>query len=86
MGGTTTEIDENSTELVIEAAHFSATAVARMSRRHKLSSEAAKRFERGVDPALAPAASARAVRLLTELGGATYVGSSEVDLPRAGAA
>ena len=82
MGGTTTEIDENSTDLVIEAAHFSPTAVARMSRRHKLSSEAAKRFERGVDPELAPAASARAVRLLAELGGATYVGSSEVDLPR----
>src|SRR5215210_812213 len=82
MGGTTTEIDKSSTDLVIEAAHFSPTAVARMSRRHKLSSEAAKRFERGVDPALAPAASARAVRLLAELGGATYVGSSEVDLPR----
>jgi phenylalanyl-tRNA synthetase beta chain len=82
MGGTTTEIDEHSTELVIEAAHFSPTAVARMSRRHKLSSEASKRFERGVDPELPPAASARAVRLLAELGGASHVGSSEVNLPR----
>jgi phenylalanyl-tRNA synthetase beta chain len=82
MGGTTTEIDKSSTDLVIEAAHFSATAVARMSQRHKLSSEAAKRFERGVDAELPPAASARAVHLLSQLGGATYAGGTEVDLPR----
>ncbi|MEP6762128.1 MAG: phenylalanine--tRNA ligase subunit beta [Sporichthyaceae bacterium] len=82
MGGTTTEIHENSTDLVIEAAHFSPTAVARMSRRHKLFSEASKRFERGVDPELPPAASARAVHLLETLGGATHVGSTEVNLPR----
>jgi phenylalanyl-tRNA synthetase beta chain len=82
MGGTTTEIDDQSTDLVIEAAHFAPTAVARMSRRHKLSSEASKRFERGVDPELPPAASARAVRLLSALGGASYVGGTEVNLPR----
>ena len=78
MGGLTTEIDAASTELVIEAAHFDAVAVARMSRRHKLSSEASKRFERGVDAELPPVASTRAVQLLVELGGATYVGSTEV--------
>ena len=82
MGGTTTEIDERTTDLVIEAAHFAPTAVARMSRRHKLSSEASRRFERGVDPELPPAASARAVRLLSELGDATYAGGTEVNLPR----
>jgi phenylalanyl-tRNA synthetase beta chain len=82
MGGTATEIDAQSTDLVIEAAHFSPAGVARMSRRHKLASEASRRFERGVDPALPPAASARAVQLLQELGGVTYGGSTEVDLPR----
>ena len=82
MGGTTTEIDASSTVLVVEAAHFSPSAVARMSRRHKLSSEASKRFERGVDPELPPSASARAVRLLVELGGAAHTGSTEVDLGR----
>ena len=53
-----------------------------MVRRHKLPSEASKRFERGVDPELPPAASARAVQLLAELGGASHVGSAEVDHPR----
>ena len=83
MGGLTTEIDAASTELVIEAAHFTPVAVARMARRHKVSSEAAKRFERGVDPELPPVASTRAVQLLGQLGGAVHVGSTEVDHPRA---
>ncbi|HEX6937247.1 MAG TPA: phenylalanine--tRNA ligase subunit beta [Actinomycetes bacterium] len=83
MGGLTTEIDAGSTDLVIEAAHFDPVGVARMSRRHRLSSEASKRFERGVDPELPPVASTRAVQLLAELGGAQHVGSSEMVHPRA---
>ncbi|TKK83599.1 phenylalanine--tRNA ligase subunit beta [Herbidospora galbida] len=68
MGGLSTEISDSTTDIVIEAAHFSATGVARMSRRHNLVSEASKRFERGVDRELPLAASWRAVQLLTELG------------------
>jgi phenylalanyl-tRNA synthetase beta chain len=68
MGGLSTEIDENSTDLVIEAAHFSAEGTAKMSRRHKLHSEASYRFERGVDRELPLAASAKAVALLSGLG------------------
>ncbi|MEU8251706.1 phenylalanine--tRNA ligase subunit beta [Nonomuraea sp. NPDC048916] len=71
MGGLQTEISEASTDIVIEAAHFSATGISRESRRHNLVSEASKRFERGVDRELPLAASWRAVRLLAELGGAT---------------
>jgi phenylalanyl-tRNA synthetase beta chain len=82
MGGLTTEVDDASTDLVLEAAHFDAVAVARTSRRHKLSSEASKRFERGVDPELGPVASARAVALLAELGGGRHSGSIEVHRPR----
>lgn len=82
MGGLETEIGEDSTDLVIEAAHFLPVPIARMARRHKLVSEASKRFERGIDAELGPVASARAVQLLCELGGATYVGVSEIDLPR----
>jgi phenylalanyl-tRNA synthetase beta chain len=82
MGGLSSEVGDDTTDLVIEAAHFSAAATARMSRRHGLSSEASQRFERGVDPELPPAASARAVRLLVELGGGSYTGGAEVDLPR----
>ena len=73
MGGLSTEIDETSADLVIEGAHFSAVGIARMSRRHKLHSEASYRFERGVDRELPLRATAKAVALLAELGGAAVV-------------
>ena len=73
MGGLNTEIDETSTDLVIEAAHFSARGTAKMSRRHKLHSEASYRFERGVDRELPLRASAKAVALLSSLGGGHVV-------------
>ncbi len=78
MGGLTSEVAPDTTDLVIEAAHFAPMAIARMSRRHELASEASRRFERGVDPALPLVASARAVQLLVSLGGGTYAGCSEV--------
>ncbi|SDL69274.1 phenylalanine--tRNA ligase subunit beta [Nonomuraea jiangxiensis] len=71
MGGLKTEISDGSTDIVIEAAHFSATGISRGSRRHGLVSEASKRFERGVDRELPLVASWRAVHMLAELGGAT---------------
>ncbi|MBN1771956.1 MAG: phenylalanine--tRNA ligase subunit beta, partial [Deltaproteobacteria bacterium] len=71
MGGATTELGPRTTEIVIEAANFEATGVARTARRHKLPTEGAKRWERGVDPALPAAAAQRVVDLLVELGGAT---------------
>lgn len=71
MGGATTELGPTTTEIVIEAANFEATGVARTARRHKLPTEGAKRWERGVDPALPAAAAQRVVDLLVELGGAT---------------
>jgi phenylalanyl-tRNA synthetase beta chain len=73
MGGVATEVSDASHDLVIEAAHFSARGIARMSRRHKLGSEASARFERGVDPELPARASARATTMLAALGGGTVV-------------
>jgi phenylalanyl-tRNA synthetase beta chain len=73
MGGLATEITEDSRDLVIEAAHFSAPGTARMSRRHRLFSESSARFERGVDRELPLPASARAASLLAALGGGTPV-------------
>ncbi len=79
MGGLDTEIDEHSSNIVIEAAHFNATAIGVQSRAHGLVSEASKRFERGVDADVQFAASARAVQLLVEYGGAQYVGAASDD-------
>jgi phenylalanyl-tRNA synthetase beta chain len=73
MGGLSTEISDDTTDIVIEGAHFDDVAVAKAARRHKLHSEASYRFERGVDPELPLTATARAVALLAELGGGTIV-------------
>jgi phenylalanyl-tRNA synthetase beta chain len=71
MGGETTELSEATTEVVIEAAHFAAASVFHTEKRHRLPSEASRRFERGVDPELPAAAADRVVELMVELGGAT---------------
>jgi phenylalanyl-tRNA synthetase beta chain len=82
IGGIATEIDENSSDLVIEAAHFSAEGTARMGRRHKLSTEASYRFERGVDRELPLRASAQAVSMLASFGGASVVpGRTHAQVP-----
>jgi phenylalanyl-tRNA synthetase beta chain len=79
MGGLETEVDGSTSEIALEAAHFAAPVVAHMSRRHKLSSEASRRFERGTDTVLAPYASARAAALLLAHGGGRYVGMTAVE-------
>jgi phenylalanyl-tRNA synthetase beta chain len=75
MGGASTEIGERgaggTVDVLLEAAHFDAATIARGARRHKLPSEASRRFERGVDPQLPPVAAERAARLLVEHGGGT---------------
>ncbi|GGY48969.1 phenylalanine--tRNA ligase beta subunit [Streptomyces omiyaensis] len=95
MGGAHTEIADpvtdpetgavtGSTEVVVEAAHFDAISIARTARRHKLSSEASKRFERGVDPQAAAAAAQRTVDLLVLLaGGTAEAGVTEIAAPSA---
>ncbi|AZZ52281.1 phenylalanine--tRNA ligase subunit beta [Rathayibacter festucae] len=71
MGGARTEITDTTADVLIEAANFDPVSIARTARRHKLPSEASRRFERGVDPLVAPVAAARAVQLLVELAGGT---------------
>ena len=81
MGGADTEISDSTTNIALEAAFFEASIVARMGRRHRLTSEASRRFERGIDRTLAPVASARATELLIELGGGRYQGMTAVEAP-----
>ncbi|MGH3872433.1 MAG: phenylalanine--tRNA ligase subunit beta [Pseudonocardiaceae bacterium] len=69
MGGQRTEVGPQTTSLLLEAAIWDPAVVARSARRHKLPSEAARRFERGVDPALPPVAAELAATLLTRYGG-----------------
>jgi phenylalanyl-tRNA synthetase beta chain len=86
MGGATTEINKATRDIVIEAAHFDPVTIARAARRHRLPSEASRRFDRGVDSRLQEVAAQRAVTLLAELGGATVASTAtvvDVSPPRA---
>ncbi|MEJ0014568.1 MAG: phenylalanine--tRNA ligase subunit beta [Actinomycetota bacterium] len=76
MGGLDSEVTPSTTKIALEAARFDPISIAKNSRFHRLSSEASRRLERAVDPALAEIASARATTLLIDLGGAKYVGSA----------
>ncbi|MCB2182081.1 MAG: phenylalanine--tRNA ligase subunit beta [Desulfobulbaceae bacterium] len=70
MGGGNSEVDEQTTEVLLESACFDPVSVRRTARNLNLGTDASYRFERGVDPQLAPRAMERAVRLLCELAGA----------------
>jgi phenylalanyl-tRNA synthetase beta chain len=78
MGGRTTEMTDGTTVVVIEAAHFDAVSIARTARRHKLPSEASKRFERGVDATIAAVAAQRVASLLVEFGGGVIAPTATV--------
>jgi phenylalanyl-tRNA synthetase beta chain len=83
-GGTPIDLENATSDVVIEAAHFDQVSIARTARRHKLSSEASRRFERGVDPQAAAAAAQRTVDLLVLLaGGTAEAGVTEVIAPSA---
>ncbi len=83
MGGESTEIGDSTLDVLVEAAHFEPVSIARTSRRHKLPSEASRRFARGVDPLVAEPAAQRVVDLLVELAGGTSdpLGSRWIDAP-----
>ncbi|MDY0909277.1 phenylalanine--tRNA ligase subunit beta [Microbacterium sp. CFBP9034] len=71
MGGGTTEMSGTTRNVLIEAATFDTVSIARTARRHKLPSEASRRFERGVDPMVPFVAARRVAELMTEYAGGT---------------
>lgn len=85
MGGASTEVSDGTTSILLEAAHFDGISISRTARRHKLFSEASKRYERGVDPRIGEIAAARVIQLLeVHAGGAAgSVGATYSDLDAA---
>jgi phenylalanyl-tRNA synthetase beta chain len=71
MGGEATEMSATTTNVMIEAAHWDAVSMFRTGKRHKITSEAGKRNERGADPTTCEAAADRVAELLTRYGGGT---------------
>lgn len=74
MGGASTEVTDSTVNVLIEAAHFESISISRSASRHKLPTEASKRFERGVDFEIAPVAAQRVVDILVEYGGGSASG------------
>lgn len=68
MGGLESEIRENTTDVLIECAHFDPPSIRRTSRRLGLASESSYRFERGTDRGGVPHALAYAAGLMARLG------------------
>ena len=73
MGGEYSGIMPDTTEVVLESAYFNPTSVRLTSRKLGLTSDAAYRFERGVDPDMLETASTRAASLILELAGGELV-------------
>jgi phenylalanyl-tRNA synthetase beta chain len=78
MGGEETEIEEGTTEVLLEAANFEPYTVFRTAERLRLRTEGSNRWEKGVDPYLAEEAAKLATQLLVELTGANWVGHVDV--------
>jgi phenylalanyl-tRNA synthetase beta chain len=69
MGGRRTAISESTTDVLLESAHFAPDAVSGRARRLGLFTDAAQRFERGVDPTLPAIVIERATALLMACAG-----------------
>ncbi|MGP4019540.1 phenylalanine--tRNA ligase subunit beta [Saccharopolyspora sp. 5N708] len=83
MGGESTEISHHTHDVLLEAANWDPASIARTIRRHKLPSEAGKRFERSVDPAIAAVATELAAQLLVRYGDGTIApGRTDVGEPK----
>ena len=70
MGGENSEVSDTSKEILLESACFNPLSIRRTARKLNLGTESSYRFERGVDPGVAPKAMERAVQLLVEIAGA----------------
>ncbi len=71
LGGQGSAVSDTTTDVVLEAATFNSVAIALSGQRHQLHTDARQRFERGVDPALAPYALQYCAQLIAEWTGGT---------------
>jgi phenylalanyl-tRNA synthetase beta chain len=78
MGGLDSEVSEETTEVLLEAANFEPVGVLQTSERLGLRTEGSNRWEKGVDPYVAEPAAVLASRMLVDLTGAEMTGSVDV--------
>ena len=73
MGGLNSEIETDSTRVLIESAYFSPNSIRKTSKSLGLNTDASHRFERGIDPQGTIAALNRAARLMIEISGGKLI-------------
>ena len=78
MGGLDTEVRGETSNVLLEAANFEPLGILQSSERHALRTEGSNRWEKGVDPHLAPQAAAFATELIVELSRARWTGGVDV--------
>jgi phenylalanyl-tRNA synthetase beta chain len=78
MGGLDTEVRDDSKTILLEAANFEPVGILRSSERHGIRTEGSGRWEKGVDPHLAPQAAALATELIVGLTGGRWTGDVDV--------
>jgi len=71
MGGYNSEIKPDTSDILLESAYFTPSSIRRSARDLGMSTDAAFRFERGIDPEGLPRALDRAAQLIAELSGGT---------------
>jgi phenylalanyl-tRNA synthetase beta chain len=74
MGGANAEVDDTTTDLVLEVAYFKPSGIRWTSRKLGLSTDSSYRYERGVDPHTLPEDAHRAIDLILETAGGQVVG------------
>jgi phenylalanyl-tRNA synthetase beta chain len=78
MGSEDSEVDESTTDVLLEAANFEPVSILRSSERLALRTDGSNRWEKGVDPYLAEHAALLATELLVELADARWTGEIDV--------
>jgi phenylalanyl-tRNA synthetase beta chain len=82
MGGFDSRVTEATRDIFLEAAHFAPAAITGRARKLGLTTDAAHRFERGVDPLLPRTAMERATELLVDIAGGQPGAIIEATLPK----
>jgi len=69
MGGVDSEVNDDTTDILIESAYFDPGSIRRTAKEQTLQTDASYRFERGIDPNLQALAAERAAELIAEVAG-----------------
>lgn len=82
MGGLNSEIEDDTTRVLLESAYFNPVSIRRTAKQLGLNTDAAYRFERGVDAGGTIAAANRAAKLMAEVSGSRIIGGLIDEYPK----